>query len=165
MKYIIIAYNSIFHNTEGVIGMNDNLAEIFGEKKKRKAELEPPINASEEHWPAGAEFLYERIEEWLSDLIDEGIVSVSYEPVTIEGTTYARRLILKAGEDVAEFIPAKRLTVGTTGRIEMRTGKMHIELIRDMDGIWKHVISKPPLKVEILSQKYLRRLLNSLLQH
>jgi len=143
--------------------MNENLTELSGKKKMRGAELSVGINASEERWPASAEFLYERIEEWLSDLIDEGVVSVSYEPVTSEGKTYARRLILKAGEEVAEFIPAKKLTVGTTGRIEMRTSKMNIELIRDMDGIWKHVISKPPLKVEILSKKYLRRLLNSLL--
>lgn len=146
--------------------MNNNLAELSGKKKKREAELDVLINAAVEYWPAGAEFLYQRIEEWLSDLIGAGIVSVSYEPITDdEGTTYARRLILKAGEDVAEFCPAKRLTVGTTGRIELRTGKMNIELIRDMDGIWKHVISKPPLKVEILSRKYLRRLLNSLLQN
>ncbi|HBC94250.1 MAG TPA: hypothetical protein DCZ10_15480 [Pelotomaculum sp.] len=138
-----------------------DLAALLRNKKQLQEDLEAQ-NDMNEQCPVEIKSFYDRLEDWLSDLIEEKIILTSYERKRL-GSYYSKRFKLKAGEDEIEFIPKKRVVVGSTGKIEMKTKKGNIFFIRDRDGIWKQVVSKSPLSVETLTKPYFRGLLKSLL--
>lgn len=141
--------------------MSDDLAVLLREKKLLQEEQEVQKDLNEQ-CPVEINAFYERLENWLADLIEEKIILTSYEGKKL-GSYYSKRFKLKAGEDEIEFIPNKRVIVGSTGKIEMKTKKGNMFFIRDRDGIWKQVVSKSPLNVETLTKPYFRRLLKSVL--
>lgn len=142
--------------------MSDGLAALLREKKMLQEERVVQARDIYDQCPVEINAFYERLEEWLSDLIEEKTISTSYEGRML-GSYYSKMFKLKAGEDEIQFIPNKRVVVGSTGKIEMRTKKGKIFFIRDRDGIWKQVVSKSPLSVETLTKPYFRRLLKSVL--
>lgn len=142
--------------------MSDGLAVLLREKKVLQEERGVQVRKTYEQCPVEINAFYERLEDWLSDLIEEKTISASYEGKRL-GSYYSKMFKLKAGEDEIQFIPNKRVVVGSTGRIEMRTKKGKIFFVRDRDGIWKQVVSKSPLSVETLTKPYFRRLLKSVL--
>jgi hypothetical protein len=144
--------------------MSDDLADLLRRKKQLlQEEREEETNEVKELCPSGIKSFFQCLEDWLSDLIEERIISTSYEVVTVKkqksGAYKTKRFKLKTGEDEIEFIPNGRTIVGATGRIEMKTRKGNIFFIRDRDGIWKQVISKTPFNVETLTKPYFRGLL------
>lgn len=147
--------------------MSDGLAALLRKKKQLQEEQEVDTSEVKEQCPVEIKAFYERLEEWLSDLIEEKIILTSYEVIRLHGKRfgayYSKRFKLKAGEDEIEFIPNRRVIVGSTGKIEMKTKKGNIHFIRDRDGIWKQVVSKSPLNVETLTKPYFRGLLKSVL--
>jgi hypothetical protein len=147
--------------------MSDGLAVLLREKKQFQVEQEVQTSEIKEQCPVEIKAFYERLEDWLSDLIDEKSILTSYEIIAMHGKRlgdyYTKRFKIRAGKDEIEFIPNKRVTVGATGKIEMKTKKGNIFFIRDMDGIWKQVVSKAPLNVETLTKPYFRGLLKSVL--
>jgi len=147
--------------------MNDPLAEFLRHKKRIKGQQKEQPPVEKEIWPAGVESFYRCLEDWLADMIEEKIIFLKYEVVAVneqkQGTVCTRKLKLIVDGDEIEFIPAKRVTVGATGQIEMRTSKATIDFVRDGEGIWKHLISRTPLKVDILTKQNFRQLLLSVL--
>ncbi|TEB07626.1 hypothetical protein Psch_01181 [Pelotomaculum schinkii] len=139
-----------------------DLAALLRNKKQLQEDQEAQTSDINEQCPVEIKSFYDRLEDWLSDLIEEKIILTSYERKRL-GSYYSKRFKLKAGEDEIEFIPKKRVVVGSTGKIEMKTKKGNIFFIRDRDGIWKQVVSKSPLNVETLTKPYFRGLLKSLL--
>jgi hypothetical protein len=147
--------------------MNDDLAALLKNKKQSQEDQEEHTGELREQCPIEIKAFYDRIEEWLSDLIEEKIILTSYEVIAMHrkrlGSYYSKTFKIKAGEDEIKFIPNKRVIVGSTGKIEMKTKKGNIFFIRDRDGIWKQVVSKSPLNVETLTKPYFRGLLKSVL--
>ncbi|TEB12668.1 hypothetical protein Psfp_03691 [Pelotomaculum sp. FP] len=139
-----------------------DLAALLRNKKQLQEDQEAQTSDINEQCPVEIKSFYDRLEDWLSDLIEEKIILTSYERKRL-GSYYSKRFKLKAGEDEIEFIPKKRVVVGSTGKIQMKTKKGNIFFIRDRDGIWKQVVSKSPLNVETLTKPYFRGLLKSLL--
>ena len=146
--------------------MSDDLVDFLGRKKQLQPERRAKTNENMESCPTVIKSFFERIEDWLSDLIEEQI-SMFYEPVTVNikkiGTCEIKRFKLKIGEDEIEFMPNGRIDVGTTGKIEMKTKKGSIFFVRDRDGIWKQVTSRSPFNVETLTKTYFMNLLKSVL--
>jgi|GEM_PF-3838787 len=134
--------------------------QLRGEQSKQEEKI-----AVDNQWHEGVNVFYGYIEDCLSDLIEEKIISTSYEYIMIFkqslGTYYTNRLILKAGGDKIEFLPIVKSVVGTTGKIKMKTKKGNMVLIRDIDGIWKQLVSRSPFRVETLTRSYVRALLKS----
>ncbi|TEB16678.1 hypothetical protein Psfp_01079 [Pelotomaculum sp. FP] len=148
--------------------MSDDLADFLrGKKQLLQKGLEEKRNDIKELCPSGIKSFFQCLEDWLSDLIEEQMISTSYEVVTVNkqksGAYKTKRFKLKTGEDEIEFIPNGRTIVGATGKIEMKTKKGNIFFIRDRDGIWKQVISRTPFNVETLTKPYFRGLLKSVL--
>lgn len=147
--------------------MGDGLAALLRTKKQLQQEPEVQTGEIKEQCPMEIKAFYERLEDWLSDLIEEKTISTSYEVIAMHGkrlgSYYTKRFKLKVGEDEIEFIPNKRVVVGSTGKIEMKTKKGKIFFIRDRDGVWKQVISRSPFNVEILTKPSFRGLLKSVL--
>ncbi|TEB06102.1 hypothetical protein Psch_03144 [Pelotomaculum schinkii] len=147
--------------------MDDDLAIFLRKKKQLQKEGKEKVIAIKELCPLVIKAFFERLEDWLSDLIEEKIISTSYEVLTINKknlVNYKSKIFkLKTGEYEIDFIPKERFAVGTTGKIEMKTNKCNICFIRDIDGIWKQVISKSPLSLEILTRSHFRELLKSVL--
>ncbi|MDD4237074.1 MAG: hypothetical protein PHT62_00765 [Desulfotomaculaceae bacterium] len=147
--------------------MSDGLAALLRNKKQLHKEPAVHVDEIHEQCPTEIKAFYDRLEDWLSDLIEEKIILTSYEVIAMQGKRwglyYTRRFKLKAGEDEIEFIPKKRVVVGSTGNIEMRTKKGNMFFIRDRDGIWKQVVSRSPLNIETLTKPYFRCLLKSVL--
>lgn len=136
------------------------------EKQEKQEKQEEQKKISYEQWDAIKE-LYAYIEDWLSDLIHEKLILSVYEDITIKKQCpdiyRVRKLKLRVGEGEIEFIPNTRFYVGTTGKITMKTQKGSFVLIRDMDGIWRQLISKSPIKIETLTKPYFRCLLKAIL--
>jgi len=141
--------------------MSDGLAVLLRTRKKIHETAKGQTNDVEQ-WPVEIKSFFEQLENWLSDLIEEKTMSLSYETKKI-GASYSKRLKLKAGNDEIVFIPNKRALVGSTGKIVMKTKKGNMFLIRDRDGIWKRIISKSPMDIEILTKRNFRILLKSVL--
>lgn len=147
--------------------MIDDLAVLLKNKKQLQVGQEEQTIGIKEQCPMEIKAFYDRIEEWLADLIEEKMILTSYEVIAMHkkrlGSYYSKTFKIKAGEDEIEFIPNKRVVVGSTGKIEMKTKKGNIFFIRDRDGIWKQIVSKSPLNVETLTKPYFRGLLRSVL--
>jgi len=144
-----------------------DLAEVLRKKKQLIEGSEEKISELNKQWCIRIKAFYGYLEDWLSDLIEAKLILTIYEDITIYeqslGVYYAKRFILKAGEEKIEFMPNVRSVVGTTGKIKMKTKKGNIIFLRDRDGIWKQLISKSPFKVRILTKDYLRNLLKTVL--
>ena len=150
--------------------MNDGLAIFLREKRQVQEERKDKMVVIKELCPSVIEAFFKRLEDWLSDLIEEKMISISYEILAGNKknlVNYKYKVFkLKTGENEIKFIPKERFAVGTTGKIEMRVNKCNscnIYFIRDSDGIWKQVISKSPLSLKILTRSNFRELLKSVL--
>jgi hypothetical protein len=130
--------------------MSDGLADLL--RKKKQLQEEQKVKIKIKKCSVEIKSFYDCLEDWLSDLIEEKIVLVSYENNECK---------LKAGKDEIKFIPKRRI-VGTTGMIEMKTKNMKLSLIRDRDGIWKQLISRSPFNIRILTKRYFRGLLKNI---
>ncbi len=147
--------------------MSDDLANFLRRKKQLEAKREEKTHEIKELCPIVIKYFFDRLEDWLSDLKEEQMISTFYEPMIVNkqktGAYEVKTFKLKTGEDEIEFIPNGRIDVGTTGKIEMKTKKGSIFFVRDRDGIWKQVISRSPFNVEILTKTTFRDLLESVL--
>ncbi|MGI6492304.1 MAG: hypothetical protein ACOX0T_07815 [Pelotomaculum sp.] len=147
--------------------MSDALAEFLRQKKRMQDQQNEQHAADKEQWPAGVESFYRCLEDWLADMIEEKIIFLHYEVLHVnehkQGAVYTRKLNLFVGGDEIEFIPSKRVSVGATGHIEMKTNNVSMDFIRDGEGIWRHLFSRTPLKADILTKQNFRELLLSVL--
>lgn len=143
-----------------------DLIDILSANNILQMEKESCAEQNTEKWYRIKE-LYDNLEDWLSDLIEAKLILKNYIEITMHdkysGVYNAKKLILKVGKEEIQFIPKARHYVGTTGKVAMKTRKGSTLLISDMDGIWKHVISQAPFKIEILTKNYFRNLLKNML--
>lgn len=108
------------------------------------------------------------IRDWLSDLTEEKLILTFFEDLTIRkqklNDYYKKKFVILLGKEKIEFLWCLKLPVGTSGKIKMQIKRKTISFVRNMDGIWKQIISKSPLLTETLTKNRFRKLLLSILE-
>ncbi|HBC93934.1 MAG TPA: hypothetical protein DCZ10_13830 [Pelotomaculum sp.] len=80
--------------------MNDDLATLLRKRKQLKEEQEVRKIEMQKYCPMEIKKFYGRLEDWLSDLIEENMILTSYEDIKVDGQKlgvyYAMRFKIKA---------------------------------------------------------------------
>ena len=91
--------------------------------------------------------LYKTIEQYLSQSIRDGSVSVSYSTQQITedyiGTYEVREMLLQVGDEKVTFSPKGRNIAGAGGRVDMR-GPLGDRTLLVQNGKWSIIMSRTP---------------------
>jgi hypothetical protein len=123
------------------VAVKESLAEYLQKKKDESEKQLNSINWDErrEQWQKAINRLYNFIEKWLHDAIEQNIVVVSYINILIEeeyiGQYPTRKLRLDVGAEKVVFEPKGMLVMGASGSVDVtgRNGKIRLILV---DGEW-----------------------------
>lgn len=107
----------------------------FVKRRKAQAEKSSPIDWEKrrQEWLDDIQALYGKIQEYLRDYIVDGRIETSYEPVIVNeerlGIYNTRKLVLKIGEDVIEFVPIGAVIFGAWGRVDIIGPRGNVRLV------------------------------------
>ena len=113
---------------------NKSIKDILKEHKQKYENKGINWEKKKEEWVKSLYELYDQIEKWLKESIDEGIVTTSREKEKkiIEqyiGSYEVKILILDLGSEIIEFVPKGTLLLGAKGRVDMVGVNGEIQLI------------------------------------
>lgn len=120
--------------------MENSLKEILSNKKKELDDKEPKWRQRREEWLRDVKELYLSIEEWLSDLVQDGYVSVVREEITVSeellGVYSIEKLNLSFFNNQKVTLSPKGLhVIGAAGRIDMLIGNRTVMIVRVGDDL------------------------------
>lgn len=103
-------------------------------RKKKEEKPETDWNQVKEMWIQDIEDFYSQIQSWLKEAYDEGLLTFFKGITGLEeeniGIHQAPYMQILTGNKSIEFIPVGRLIIGATGRIDIRTSKGDLSLLR-----------------------------------
>jgi hypothetical protein len=119
-------------------------------------------------WVQAIDDLYAQVKDWLKPAIQDGLVQVQEEGLTIteddlgEYDTHALRITTPAGR-LVNFVPKYRLVYGGLGRVDMESGAAKQVLMRKQPGEWDILLQQVPRREERLTEESFARLLKAVL--
>jgi hypothetical protein len=123
------------------MAVKESLAEYLQKKKDESEKQQNSINWNDrlQQWQKAINRLYNSIEKWLHDAIEQNIVAVSYINIILEeeyiGQYPTRRLQLDVGAEKVVFEPKGMLVMGASGSVDVTGREGTIRLIL-VDGEW-----------------------------
>ena len=138
--------------------MSGTLDQFLRDKKEKIEEESPPVDwdARRIQWLDSLNHLYGVIDDWLSELKEDGTVTVSTEPKTLEeedlGCYEANSLVIKVGPAKVTLEPLGTVILGAYGRIDIKGSKGSVMLVEPEWNDWQIAIRTPRLKTVPLTE-------------
>jgi hypothetical protein len=114
-------------------------------KKEREGNTSAKMAARREEWEAALQELFLQFEDWLKDAVDQGLLTVSTEPIVLKEKKLGpplsvQRFIVETPAGVKFTIkPKARYVAGAEGRVDFERPPQRFSLLRRKEGNWQFV--------------------------
>lgn len=118
----------------------ESLKELLQRLAKKRGESEPDWTERKNAWLKSLDELYSRLEGWLTESKEAGVVTTDRDWVSITeeylGTYNAPTFRISLGARSVLFRPVGTLIVGAYGRVDVSAGSRRCLLIRSSANSW-----------------------------